>query len=116
MISLRKHIDSWRDTLAESSVAAHRAALLAIGDCGERAVPGIGREMNQKLAEIHQMLGQTLTPEMLTDASDSAQRELAAWADLACSHDADHKREIRDIVTVVGRTGQSVAHRDEKYS
>ena len=116
MISLLKHIDSWRDTLAESSVAAYRAALLAMGDCGERAVPGIGREMNQKLAEIHQMLGQTVTPEMLTDASDSVQKELAIWADLACSDHADHVREIREIVAVVGRTGESVARRDEKYS
>ncbi len=115
MISLRKHIETWRDPLAESAVSAYRTALLTMGACGERAVPGIGRAMNEQLAGLHQNLAKPVTPELLAGTSDSVAKELSVWADLAFAHHEDSVREIRGIIQVVARTGDSVALRDEKY-
>lgn len=116
MISLRKHIDSFQDPMAESSLAAYRSVLLAIADCGERAVPGIGCQLNHKLTELHNELGQPVTPETLALTGQTVERELAAWAHTASGYHSDNVREIREIIQVVTNTGQSVVSRDERYA
>lgn len=116
MISLRKHIDSYHDSLSESSVAAFRSALLAISECGQRAVPPLGDELNRKFADIQQMLAAPVTPSLLDRTSERAESELAEWADSAYQQYADNQREIREIIGVVGWAAESVAERDEKYA
>jgi diguanylate cyclase len=116
MISLRKHIDSYHDSLSESSLAAFRSALLAISECGQRAVPDLGRELNRKFADIQQMLAAPVTPSLLTQTSERAESELSEWADCAYQQYTDNQREIREIIGVVGWAAESVAERDEKYA
>jgi len=115
MISIRKHIDTFRDPLTESSLSGWSTSLLAMAQCAERAVPGLGQELKQKLAEARQSLANPVTPDLLLETSATVEQELAGWADRASEHHAASVQEIREIIAVVSRTGDSVARRDQNY-
>ena len=115
MISIRKHIDSYKDPLTESSLAAWRASLLAMAQSTERAVPGLGQDLNHKLAEVEEALAGPVTPDLLEGTRVTVQRELAGWADRAYECHADSVREIREMIALIAQAGESVAQRDETY-
>jgi diguanylate cyclase (GGDEF)-like protein len=146
MISLRKHIDNYRETsqgtrqgthqvtdqvtdqedpgqpakaesgMPEPLVSEFRAMLLAIGDCAGRAVPDLGVELNRKMTGIQKTLVQPVTTDLLTKTNQQARTELSKWADLALSHHQGIQRELREIVAAIAAAAESVSERDEKYA
>ena len=116
MISLRKHIDSYRDSLDEPALDAFRLVLLAIGSCGERAVPGLGLGIDLKMARIQGGLVQPVTSSVLTSTSRQVEAELSGWAGRALEHHNDIERELSEIIGLVSRAAESVSERDQKYA
>jgi diguanylate cyclase (GGDEF)-like protein len=115
MISIRKHIDSYKDPLTESSLAAWRSSLLAMAQSTERAVPGLGKELTQKLAEIEEALAGPVTPDLLEGTRTTVERELSGWADRAYEHHTDSVREIREMIGLIAQSNESGGQRDETY-
>jgi diguanylate cyclase (GGDEF)-like protein len=116
MISLRKHIDSYQESLEEPAIAAFRAVLLAIGNCGERAVPGLGLGIDRKMAELQGGLVQPVSTGLLTSTSHQVETELSGWAGRALEHHNDIERELSEIIGVVARAAEEVSERDQKYA
>ncbi len=88
-----------------------------MAECGGRAVPGAGAELNQKLAGIQMGLSKPpITPGLLSDATDQVNAELSAWAERAFQHHQENEREIREIIGAVARAAESVGDRGEKYT
>lgn len=115
MISIRKHIDSYKDPLTESSLAAWRSSLLAMAQSTERAVPGLGQELNEKLAEVEEVLAGQVTPDLLEGTRTTVERELAGWADRAYELHAESIRDIREMIGLVAQASESRVQRDEAY-
>jgi diguanylate cyclase len=116
MISLRKHIDEYRDSVDESGLAAFRSSLAAIAQCGQRAVPPLGQNLSRKLSEIQSRLRKPVKPDVLVQATRQTEAELSIWADLAVRLHEDNEREMKEIVGAVALAADSVSRRDEKYS
>ncbi|HKD07431.1 MAG TPA: GGDEF domain-containing protein [Bryobacteraceae bacterium] len=116
MISIRKHIDNYRDGLGEPALSAFRSSLVAMAHCGERAIPPLGSDLNRKLSAIHESLQGGVTSEDLRSASQRVEQELSLWADLALRQHHENEREMKEIVDAVARAAESVSQRDEKYS
>jgi diguanylate cyclase (GGDEF)-like protein len=130
LISLRKHIDEYRaghDTaggllksgesgIAEEAVAEFRAMLLAIGRCGERAVPGSGADLHQKMTDLHGALVKPVAPGAVSQTNQQAQAELSEWAERAHSHHQDVEREVHEIISVISAAAASVGERDARYA
>ncbi|MDP9170742.1 MAG: GGDEF domain-containing protein [Acidobacteriota bacterium] len=116
MISLRKHIEDCQTTLTESTLAAFRAALIAMGECGNKAVPGVGSDLHHNLTGIQGTLSQPVTSDSLTATTEQVGLELSQWADRAFQHHLENEREIREIMAAVTRTAESVGFRDERFT
>ncbi|HWE52702.1 MAG TPA: GGDEF domain-containing protein [Bryobacteraceae bacterium] len=115
MISLRKHIDSYKDPLTESSLSAWRSSLLAMAQSTERAVPGLGKELKEKLAEIEEALSGPVTPDLLEGTKAAVEKELTGWADRAYEFHIDSVRELREMIGLVAQANDSGGQRDENY-
>jgi diguanylate cyclase (GGDEF)-like protein len=119
MISLRKHIDSFRDVptpVSDPSLEALRSALAAMGDCGQRAVPSLGAGIGQKLAEVREALKGPATPDALKRATNEVNSHLSRWAESALEHHNANERELREIIGVVAQATETISRKDERYS
>jgi diguanylate cyclase (GGDEF)-like protein len=118
MISLRKHIDSFRDApvpVSDPSLEALRSALSAMGDCGQRAIPYLGTGIGQKLAAVSETLAGTATPDAMRSATKQVEAHLWQWAESALEHHNTNERELREIIGVVARATETISRKDEKY-
>jgi len=117
MISLKKHIENWHDTVPDdSAIEACRAILLAAGKSGDRAVPDLRPNLEQKLTELSSRLSPPVTPEALARTSKDASVELSGWAELAFLRHEASGRDLREIVDVMAKAITSVTERDERYA
>src|SRR5665213_3125242 len=116
MISLRKHIDGYRDPIGMPALNAFRSSLTAMAQCGLRAIPPLGTDLSRKLIEIDGGLDYPTTPDALSSASRRMAEELSLWADLALHQHDENTREMQEIVGTLERAADSVTQRDEKYS
>ena len=134
MISLRQYIDAHRsgndprppaptlpaDKEAGSDesalLAALRAALLAMGECGRHAVPSVGNRLSRKMSELHDVLERSPTPAVLNKVSEQVQSELSHWAECALQHENENERELKKIMSVVAEAAATIGTIDEKYS
>ena len=114
LISLRKHIDSYRDPLTESAIAAFRSSLLAMAECGQRAIPPLGEDLNRRLTEIEDGLSKP-GPDKLATAAREVEAELANWAGRAVEHQSETEAELKEVIATLTRTAESVTARDEKF-
>jgi diguanylate cyclase (GGDEF)-like protein len=125
MISLRKHIDNYRENGGETSqgksdipepvLSEFRAILLAIGRCADRAVPSLGIELIPKMTCLRQTLVPPVSPELLSQTNRQAQAELSQWTDHALARHQDVERELREVISAVSAAAGSLSDRDAKY-
>jgi diguanylate cyclase len=116
MISLRKHIEGYKDPVGDAALEAYRSALVTIGECGEWAVPEMGDDLSRTLAAMSESLNRPATPEDLTQANDRLKTELSNWAGRAHRRHRENEKEIREIISVVANTSATVAERGENYA
>jgi diguanylate cyclase (GGDEF)-like protein len=117
MISLKKHIESWQETLPDDpALCAYRALLGAAGKAGRRAVPEIGLNLEQKLTELATSLAPPVEPAMIAGIEQRAEKELEAWAEQAFLRHEASERDLREIVDVMGKAIASVGENDARYT
>jgi len=97
-------------------LAALRAALLSIGECGQLAVPSVGNRLNRKMSELHDALEGCPKSSVLEKVSEQVQLELSHWAECALQHENANERELKKIMSVVAETAATIGTKDEKYS
>jgi diguanylate cyclase (GGDEF)-like protein len=97
-------------------MGAFRASLLAMADCGRRALPNLSEDLSRRLTEIEKSLARPVEPEKISSAARDAQTELSNWAGKANEHHSENEREMKEIIAALSRAAESVSARDEKYS
>jgi diguanylate cyclase len=100
----------------DPAVSAFCNVLTAVGESGQRAVPGLGDELIRNFAQIQEALARMPNRENVTVSSQRARAELTRWADRAWQYHADKGREIKEIINVVARASENVSERDKKYA
>jgi diguanylate cyclase (GGDEF)-like protein len=126
LISLRKHIDEYQNVsglahqtdseLPTEVLAEFRDMLLAIGHSGGRAVPGGAKELNNRMAELHNQLLPPVSCETLAMTNRQAQAELADWADRAFALHQENEREVREMLAGIHSAVATVGERDARYA
>lgn len=117
MISLKKHIENWHDTLPEdSALHACRVLLLAAGKAGDHAVPDMRSNLEQQLTELSRGLSPPVTQEAIVRTSETARVQLSQWADHAFQRHENSERDLKEIVDVMAKAITSVTERDERYA
>ncbi|MDP9055525.1 MAG: GGDEF domain-containing protein [Acidobacteriota bacterium] len=127
LISLRKHIDEYREggevrrtpeagEVPEPAAAEYREMLLALGKCAERAVPWVGIDVNQTMTGLQQELREPVTCEVLVRTNRRARDELSEWAERAFTHHQQIEGELREILSVIAGAAESLGERDKKYA
>ncbi len=116
LISLKKHIDVHRDSVAAPAVEGFRAVLRAMADCGHRAFPSLSEDLKKRLAQIETGLSESVSPDRIASAAQEVEAELSAWADQVLAHQSESEREMKEVFAVLTRATESVTARDEKYS
>jgi diguanylate cyclase len=100
----------------DPALSAYCTVLNAVGESGQRAVPGIGDELIRNFAQIQEALARMPNRETVEVTTARVQAELSRWADRAWQHHADNEREIKEIINVLATASETVAERDKKYA
>lgn len=85
-----------------------------MAECGQRAIPPLGEDLNRRLTEIEDGLSKP-GPDKLTTAAREVEVELATWAGRAVQHQSETEQELKEVIAALTRTAESVTARDEKY-
>jgi len=112
MISLRKLMESYQEPSKQPALDAFRSSLLAIAQCSERAVPGLGSDLNDRLNKI----AASVDDAALAKATEQMRLELTSWADRALEHHHDNEREMREIIGTVANTADSLSQTSDQYA
>jgi diguanylate cyclase (GGDEF)-like protein len=87
-----------------------------MAECGRRALPPLGEDLNKRLTEIENGLSRPVPPERIASAAKEVENELSAWAGRAVEQHSESEREMQQIIAALAKAAESVSARDEKYS
>jgi diguanylate cyclase len=87
-----------------------------MAECGRRALPSLGEDLNKRLIEIEGGLSKPVPPEQINSAARAVETELSNWAGRALDQHSESEREMKEIIAALARAAESVSARDEKYS
>lgn len=85
-----------------------------MAQCGQRAIPPLGDDLNRRLTRIGDDLVKPET-ERINKAAREVETELSQWAGRAVEHQSEAAREMKEVIAVLARTAESLSSRDEKY-
>ena len=100
----------------DPALSAFCTVLTAVGESGQRAVPGLGDELIRNFAQIQEALERMPNGANMTATTARVQTALSRWADRAWQHHSDNEREIKEIISVLARASETVAERDKEYA
>lgn len=116
MISLRTHMETYRDAVSGSLLSAYRGLIVAFGAAGAKSAPGVGEDLSRCLREIENGLSQSPDPIAVEETQRRVKDEVARWADRVLQHHVDNEQEIRQILGCVTNLTEAVSQRDRNYS
>jgi diguanylate cyclase (GGDEF)-like protein len=87
-----------------------------MAECGRRALPSLGEDLNRRLTEIESGLSKPVDPGRIVSAAKEVETELSEWAGRVVDHNTESEREMREIIAALAKAGESVSARNEKYS
>ena len=92
---------------------------MAVGKYTQRAVPELGRALDQKLSELNLALEKDPSnpafPEVLAETHQKVESEFCHWADQAFLRHKTNERELREIIAAMTKAAESITERDERY-
>jgi diguanylate cyclase (GGDEF)-like protein len=116
MISLKKHLDGWERTSPHPELEAYRSLLETVGICNLRAVPDLGGELTENLADLIKRLAGPPSMKAFASVHETALAQLSEWAERAFGHHEAQGRELKQVIDIMARALTSVTERDERYA
>lgn len=123
MISLKKYLDSLNDVADIASASdeallaayqdAFRSALLAIGNASVKASPSAGAGLQASLAGLESKLVDA-GPRRVASTGQSVREQVDQWGDRAAHSLEERADEVRNLLLLLARTSESLAHRDQR--
>lgn len=127
MISIKKYLDldnnelnKYRppsgEELAASWVEAYRAALGAMGNCGTRACPTLGPDLQRGLMILAECLAKTVTPPLIKETEGKVEQQLQEWGEHTAEYFQQRAGDVKEILMMLAHAAESVAERDQRYA
>jgi len=127
MISLKRYLDSVtsRSDSAEDNcsraacmalLSAYRSGMAEMAECGASACPSLAVEFKRGLTRIEEELGEYPALPAVLMSRDSLREVLQNWGKKTAQHYERKAGEVRDLLLVMARTAESLAHKDDRYA
>ena len=125
MISLKKYLDALpdppledcapdpRDVLA-AALNAYGSAVRAMGESSLEGCPALGAELKQRLAALSQSLQEEMDSKTIARTGKEVEDLLRGWGNRADRHYRQKAGEVKELLMVMARTGESFAARDRR--
>lgn len=125
MISWKRYLDG--DTQSESgrenhsrpykaALAAYRAGLARMGECGADACPDLAAELAKGLSRIADSLGQSPEVDALVGSEHAVRDLLRGWGRQVAVHYKQKATDVRDLLLVMSRTAESLGNKDDRVA
>jgi diguanylate cyclase (GGDEF)-like protein len=125
MISLKKFLDSAQaegeargalgeEDILSAAMAAYGAALLAMGNCSLDACPALGEDLKRNLGRLEEKLSVEMSAGAIEATDNAAQELLREWGRRTARHYEEKAGEVKELLIVMARTGESVGARDQR--
>lgn len=125
MISLKKFLDGELPREAEPegaqpsgllplALAAYGSALAAAGNYSLDACPGLGDGLRQQLAALSSGLSPAMSGPAVETTDRAVQEQLRDWGQRTARHYRDKAAEVKELLLVMARAGESVNARDRR--
>jgi diguanylate cyclase (GGDEF)-like protein len=127
VISIKKYLDldeselnkyrppSPEEVLA-STLEAYRGALGAMGNCGLRACPTLGPDLQRSLMVLAEGLAKVITPPLVKETEGQVEQQLHNWGEKTAEYFQQRAGDVKEILMVLARAAESVAERDQRYT
>lgn len=126
MISLKKYLEmspeeapAKAEELSELLTAtskAYRSALTAAGTSAVQACPPVGGDFQQNLVQIEKRLEAPLTVAAVQEAEREVAEQFELWEDRTKEFYQARTAEVKELLTMLARTAESVGERDHHYT
>ena len=127
MISLKKYLEMNPEEVAvekaeepsevlAATSKAYRSALASAGTSAVQACPPVGGDFQQNLAQIAKRLERALKVSAVQEAEREVGEQFELWEDRTKEFYQARTTEIKELLTVLARTAESVGERDHQYS
>lgn len=127
MISLKKYLemnpeetraaktDEPTELLAATS-KAYRSALTSAGTSAVQACPPVGGDFQQNLTRVEKRLEGALTVSVLQETEREVGEQFQLWEDRTKEFYQARTAEVKELLTMLARTAESVGERDQHYT
>jgi diguanylate cyclase (GGDEF)-like protein len=125
MISLKRYLEANAHQTAKPEedcsdrfavlLAAYRSSLIAMGECGATACPGLGTELKNGVARIEETMGEQPDAIAILTARNGLSELLEHWETKTTRHHLERAGEVKDLLLVMARTAESLGHKDDRY-
>jgi diguanylate cyclase (GGDEF)-like protein len=127
VISIKKYLDldtselsKYRppspEELLASMLEAYRAALGAMGNCGLRACPPLGPDLQKSLMLLAESLAKTVTSPLVKETEGQVEQQLHEWGEHTAEYFQQRVGDVKEILMTLARAAESVAERDKRYT
>jgi len=99
-----------------ATLECYRSALLAMGKHGTQACPGVGSDLQQKLAELANQVPSGLSPADVRKAEERVEEQLQQWSGKSADYFKAKANEVKELLILLARTAQSLGERDQRYA
>ena len=130
MISLKKYLEMNPEKVPEHAAEhaaepaellsatskAYRSALTAAGSSAAQACPPVGSDLQQNLAGLEKRLEGALTVSAVQEAEHEVGEQFELWEDRTKKFYQARTTEVKELLTMLARTAESVGERDHHYT
>ncbi len=102
--------------LLAATLQAYRSALTAAGTSAAQACPPVGCDLQQNLSQVENRLEGALTVPTLQEAECGVGEQFALWEDRTKKFYQARTTEVKELLTMLARTAESVGERDHHYT
>jgi diguanylate cyclase (GGDEF)-like protein len=113
---LNKHRPPSPEELATSTLEAYRAALGAMGNCGLRACPPLGPDLQRGLMLLAENLAKSATPPLVKQTEGQVEQQLQEWGEHTAEYFQQRAGDVKEILMVLAHAAESVGERDQRYT
>jgi diguanylate cyclase (GGDEF)-like protein len=113
---LNKHRPPSPEEVLVSTLEAYRGALGAMGNCGLRACPTLGPDLQRSLMVLVEGLAKVITPPLVKETEGQVELQLHNWGEKTAEYFQQRVGDVKEILMVLARAAESVAERDQRYT
>ncbi len=104
------------EEVLHSTLESYGNALVAVGEAGAQACPGVGDDLKDSLLNLRARLNAETSSGVITETEQLFEQELQTWSARAAHYYEEKTDEVREILNIVAKAASQVGERDQRYT